>query len=280
MRGGVVPPQRSSKSLEMSRAVSQLSSYSSAVLFCLLFSQLNILRRGCVINFIMRYIPSLVAATLLSVVAAQFVPAPTDLIEKVGSAGITVRYKQVPAGICEQDPDVKSFSGYADVSEGEHVFFWFFEARNQDPTEAPLTVWINGGPGSSSMIGLFQENGPCGIGSDGKPYNNPYSWSNVSNMLFIDQPAQVGFSYSIPVPGYTDPMTSNIVQLPSEDCPDYAVEYGTCGTYSYFNISLTPDSTPHGAPQVSFLSPNQSICNFETVLFPLSSDVVLTTPLT
>jgi hypothetical protein len=47
---------------------------------------------------------------------AQFVPAPTDLISTIGYAGIPVRYKQVPAGICELDPDVKSYSGYADVS--------------------------------------------------------------------------------------------------------------------------------------------------------------------
>lgn len=188
-------------------------------------------------------------AALLGVAAAQFVPAPTDLIEKMGFAGIPVRYKEVPAGICEMDPDVKSYSGYADVSEGEHIFFWFFEARNMDPTEAPLTVWINGGPGSSSMIGLFQENGPCGVDIDGNVYNNPYSWSNVSNMIFIDQPAQVGFSYSTPIPGYTDPNSGNIVQLPGPECPDYALEYGTCGTYSYFNVSLSPDSTPHGAPQ-------------------------------
>jgi len=71
---------------------------------------------------------------------AQFVPAPTDLINATGYAGIPVRYKEVPTGICELDPDVKSYSGYADVDEDQHIFFWFFEARNQDPKTAPLTV--------------------------------------------------------------------------------------------------------------------------------------------
>jgi hypothetical protein len=47
---------------------------------------------------------------------AQFVPAPTDLISTTGYAGVPVRYKQVPPGICELDYDVKSYSGYADVS--------------------------------------------------------------------------------------------------------------------------------------------------------------------
>ena len=92
--------------------------------------------------------------------AQAIVPPPTDLTSVMGAAGVPVRYKQVPTGICELDPSVKSFSGYADIAEDEHVFFWFFEARNQDPAEAPLTVWINGGPGSSSMTGIFQEVGP------------------------------------------------------------------------------------------------------------------------
>lgn len=135
-------------------------------------------------------------------------------------------------------------------SENEHIFFWFFESRNIDPSEAPLTVWINGGPGSSSMIGLFQENGPCGVDANGSVYNNPYSWSNVSNMLYIDQPTQVGFSYSIPVPGFTDPTYGNIITLPNATCPDYAVDLGTCGTYSYPNASLTANSTQAAAPNL------------------------------
>ncbi|TVY15452.1 Carboxypeptidase S1-like protein, partial [Lachnellula arida] len=177
---------------------------------------------------------------------AQFVPAPTDLINATGYAGIPVRYKEVPTGICELDPDVKSYSGYADVDVDQHIFFWFFESRGSDPQTAPLTVWINGGPGSSSMIGLFQENGPCRVDIDGNVYSNPYSWSNASNMLFIDQPTQVGFSYSIPVNGYVDSASGDIVTLPGDECPDYAGD--TCGTYSYGNYSLTANSTVNAAP--------------------------------
>ncbi|KAI2637570.1 Alpha/Beta hydrolase protein [Xylaria nigripes] len=176
---------------------------------------------------------------------AQFVTAPTDLKQVMGHAGVTVRYKEVPTGICELDPNVKSYSGYADVSEHEHIFFWFFEARNTNPRHAPLTVWINGGPGSSSMIGLFEELGPCRVAPDGSVFSNPYSWSNASNMIFIDQPSQVGFSYSTPVNGYVS--GGNVVTLPSADCPSYAPE-GSCGTYSYPNITQTANSTQAAAP--------------------------------
>lgn len=98
------------------------------------------------------------------------------------------------------------------------------------------------------MIGLFQENGPCGVDIDGNVYDNPFSWSNSSNMLYIDQPTQVGFSYSIPVPGYTDPNSGDIIVLPNTTCPDYATDFGTCGTYSYPNETLTANSTDAAAP--------------------------------
>ena len=92
-------------------------------------------------------------AAAAQLASAQFVTPPKNLIK---NAGVQVRYKEVPAGICELDPNVKSYSGYADVAPNEHVFWWFFESRNTPPSEAPLTVWINGGPGSSSMVSQNQ----------------------------------------------------------------------------------------------------------------------------
>ncbi|KZO96806.1 serine carboxypeptidase [Calocera viscosa TUFC12733] len=99
------------------------------------------------------------------------------------------------SGVCETTPGVYQASGYADIAYNQSLFFWFFAARN-DPYNAPLSIWMNGGPGSSSMLGLFQELGPCRVTTDGLNYTlNPYGWNDYSNMLFIDQPTTVGFSY-------------------------------------------------------------------------------------
>ena len=133
----------------------------------------------------------LLLLTLPSPSTPQFIPPPTDLIQATGHYNISVRYKPVPPGICELSPTVKSYTGYADVADDQHIFFWFFEARDVDPKEAPLTVWMNGGPGSSSMIGLFGELGPCWVDGKGVVRDNAWSWSRRSNLLVVDQPAQV-----------------------------------------------------------------------------------------
>lgn len=71
-------------------------------------------------------------------------------------SNVTIRYKNTGAeGLCETTPGVNSYAGYVDLAPNAHTFFWFFEAR-KNPAEAPVTLWLNGGPGSDSLIGLFQ----------------------------------------------------------------------------------------------------------------------------
>jgi carboxypeptidase C (cathepsin A) len=74
--------------------------------------------------------------------------------------------------------------------------------------------------------------------------------SNVSNVLFVDHPAQVGFSYANPVPGYVDANTGNIITLPNATCPEYALDMGSCGTYSAPNVSNTANTTEGAAPSM------------------------------
>lgn len=96
------------------------------------------------------------------------------------------------------------------------------------------------------MVGLFSENGPCWVDYDGNLQFNEYSWSNASNMLYLDQPTDTGFSYSIPVNAYTS-ADGYIITLPDATCPDYAPA-DSCGTLSSANSSLTANSTPSAAP--------------------------------
>ncbi|OQO09089.1 hypothetical protein B0A48_05980 [Cryoendolithus antarcticus] len=120
-----------------------------------------------------------------SLSSAQFPPQPegiTVLQSKFGD-GISISYKETT--ICETTPGVKSYAGYVhlppgtlnDVGEAQpypiNTFFWFHSAR-KDPKNAPLSIWMDGGPGSSSLAGALVEN---------------------VNMLYLNQPVQAGLSY-------------------------------------------------------------------------------------
>ncbi|KAI1443569.1 peptidase [Annulohypoxylon stygium] len=143
------------------------------------------------------------------------VPAePTDVKTITSPGGATIRYKE--PGICETTPGVKSYSGYVDLDEQTHMFFWFFEARH-NPDEAPLTLWLNGGPGSDSLIGLFEELGPCNVTHNGTAVLNPYAWNEVSNLLFLSQPIGVGFSYATEVVGVVNETTGLPVNSSTPD---------------------------------------------------------------
>jgi carboxypeptidase D len=100
-------------------------------------------------------------------------------------------------------PDVdfnigESYAGTLPISSNKNdtnrLWFWFFPSSNP-LAEKEITIWLNGGPGCSSLVGLLQENGPF-LWQSGTyaPVSNPYSWVNLTNMIYIDQPVSTGFS--------------------------------------------------------------------------------------
>lgn len=90
-------------------------------------------------------------------VSPRQLPAePVGVQSFTSPSGATISYKEPgKEGICETTPGVNSYAGFISLAEDVHSFFWFFESR-RDPANDPLTLWLNGGPGSDSLIGLFQ----------------------------------------------------------------------------------------------------------------------------
>jgi len=84
-------------------------------------------------------------------------------------------------------------SGILDLGNGDDIFFWLFNSRTNPETD-PLVFWLTGGPGCSSELAIFYENGPYKINDDLTLRTNEYSWNQNANLVFVDQPVGTGFS--------------------------------------------------------------------------------------
>ncbi|CAH0368737.1 unnamed protein product [Pelagomonas calceolata] len=151
--------------------------------------------------------------------------------------------KPQAAGLC--DPGVKQSSGYIDLSTGaKHLFYWAFESRN-DPATDPVILWMTGGPGCSSAVALFGENGPCKVNADGTATKlNPYSWNRNATLIYVDQPAGTGFSY-----GAKDSTEAGVAR----DMVDFLVQWFRIhGKFSNHDLYVTGESyAGHYVPAVS-----------------------------
>lgn len=203
-------------------------------------------------------LPPALAALVLTFVlnlplstCAGYPPPPSyqNVLTSPLDPSITIAYKQPDNGTCETAFSTqKQYTGYiglppltlAPIQQNYSIntFFWFVEAR-QTPETAPLTIWLNGGPGSSSMVGFFNEMGPCQVVqlSDGGygTQASMWGWDRSSNVLFIDQPSQVGFSYDVATNASYDMLAQEVYEPPtplSPGLPDYMYLNGTFGTAS------------------------------------------------
>lgn len=106
-------------------------------------------------------------------------------------------------GIPDVNFDIgESYAGLLPISndpnETRQLYFWFFPSTNPAASDE-ITIWLNGGPGCSSLEGLLQENGPF-LWQYGTfaPVRNPYTWVNLTNMIWVEQPVGTGFSQGTP----------------------------------------------------------------------------------
>ncbi|RYO99253.1 hypothetical protein DL763_001617 [Monosporascus cannonballus] len=173
--------------------------------------------------------------------------ASAAVTESNTTDSIKVTYKE--PGICETTPGVKSYSGYVTLPStprqpyAQKVFFWFFEARDS-PGEAPLSIWLQGGPGAPSIDQALEVNGPCVVQPDSNStVPNPWSWNNHVNLLYIDQPVQAGFSYDEATPGLVDMITgATAVGGRSSGSSNYTVREGVFASQDATKAPVTTAS--------------------------------------
>lgn len=99
-------------------------------------------------------------------------------------------------GVPIVDPP-KRVAGYFDLNRTHDakMFYFFFESRTQSSTD-PVVLWMTGGPGCSSELAVFFENGPFAINKDLSLNETKNGWDTNTNMIFVDQPINSGFSFS------------------------------------------------------------------------------------
>eukprot|EP00937_MAST-01D_sp_MAST-1D-sp2_P002642 g2642.t1 len=101
------------------------------------------------------------------------------------------------------------YSGYLSVGGGTKMLHYYLQEADTSPASKPLLLWLNGGPGASSLIGAFTELGQLVFNANSSPkgteaggavptlFRNPSSWTTEANVLFLEAPAGVGFSYCV-----------------------------------------------------------------------------------
>ncbi|KAK1370452.1 Carboxypeptidase [Heracleum sosnowskyi] len=134
---------------------------------------------------------------------------PYLYVQDVNSvSNVDQKWKDMIGHLPGQPPvEFVQYGGYVivDQSAGRAFYYYFVEAE-KDKESLPLLLWLNGGPGCSSLgVGAMQELGPFRVYSDGKTlYKNAFAWNRAANVLFLESPAGVGFSYSNTTSDYSN----------------------------------------------------------------------------
>ena len=111
---------------------------------------------------------------------------------------INITFQTAETDIVTSLPDYsykgRLYSGYLEAGSVKQ-FHYMFNLAHEDPDHKPLVLWFNGGPGCSSLDGWSSEHGPMQMDENGNYQMNEYSWHRAANMLYIESPGDVGYSY-------------------------------------------------------------------------------------
>lgn len=134
---------------------------------------------------------------------AQATRGPDDLVRSLPGFGA---------------PRETQYAGLVTINEqaAGRLFYWFFETSDETKRgkeDTPLLIWLNGGPGASSMTGLLTEMGPYRITNDGKLIPHAYSWTQLGHMIFFDQPVGTGYTSVRDENGYVNSQEQMAEQL-------------------------------------------------------------------
>ncbi|KAL4089658.1 hypothetical protein QTP88_024657 [Uroleucon formosanum] len=104
---------------------------------------------------------------------------------------------------------VDSCAGYLTVDEAlvSNLFFWFFPAANGS-SGAPVVLWLQGGPGASSLYSVFNEHGPFTVDAAGVLQTRRHAWTSTHSVLYVDNPVGVGYSFTGDDAGYSSNQTA------------------------------------------------------------------------
>ncbi|KAF9622657.1 hypothetical protein IFM89_032578 [Coptis chinensis] len=168
--------------------------------------------------------------------------------------------------------DFDQYSGYVtvDPTAGRALFYYFVESPQNSSTN-PLVLWLNGGPGCSSLgFGAMEELGPFRVNGDGKTlFRNDYAWNNVANVIFLESPAGVGFSYSNTTSDYNNRGDKTTAEDAYAFLVNWLEKFPQYKTRDFF---LTGESySGHYVPQLAYTillnnkNTNQTVINLKGI---------------
>ncbi|KAF0698706.1 hypothetical protein As57867_010666, partial [Aphanomyces stellatus] len=139
-------------------------------------------------TFSARGVPLMRVLFHLAAVAAAAIAATPTAIQTAHQVTDLPNYND------ESPIDFNHYAGHMELpSNGQKMFYWFVESDHNPETD-PLVLWLNGGPGCSSLGGFFTELGPFVVQSDLSVKRNKYAWNRKANVVFLESPSGVGFS--------------------------------------------------------------------------------------